>query len=159
MNKLKLKLGKVSLETYNTYFLLQGGDLIFTFLIIIIICAHYIYSFRTIYITSWSKSLKSIKLNNNNNIDADKKLNESLDIFTYYLKISLLGIFLNFFIKFIVIRTIIYSLRTLHESMIYKLLRDPINLFHDIVPFGQILYRLTKDIELVQLIIPTLNGF
>ena len=159
MNKLKLKLGKVSLEKYIKYIHLQGGYLIFTFLIIIIICAHYIYSFRTIYITSWSKSLKSIKLNNNNNIDADKKLNESLDIFTYYLKISLLGIFLNFFIKFIVIRTIIYSLRTLHESMIYKLLRDPINLFHDIVPFGQILYRLTKDIELVQLIIRTVNGF
>ena len=89
----------------------------------------------------------------------DKELNESLDVFTYYLKISFLGIFLNFFIEFIVTRTTIYSLRTLHESMIYKLLRAPINLFHDIVPIGQILSRLTKDIELVQLIIRTVTGF
>jgi ABC-type multidrug transport system fused ATPase/permease subunit len=161
MNKSKLKLGKVSLETYNTYVHLQGGYIIFSFLIILIICARCIDSFRTIYITSWSKSIKSINLNNNknNNIDSEKELNESLDVFIYYLKISFLGIFLNFFIEFIVTRTTIYSLRTLHESMIYKLLRAPINLFHDIVPIGQILSRLTKDIELVQLIIRTVTGF
>ena len=159
MNKSKLKLGKVSLETYNTYVHLQGGYIIFSFLIILIICARCIDSFRTIYITSWSKSIKGIKLNNNNNIDSEKELNESLDVFANYLKISFLGIFLNFFIEFIVTRTTIYSLRTLHESMIYKLLRAPINLFHDIVPIGQILSRLTKDIELVQLIIRTVTGF
>ena len=81
-----------------------------------------------------------------NNIGSEKELKESLDVFANYLKISFLGIFLNFFIEFIVTRTTIYSLRTLHESMIYKLLRAPINLFHDIVPIGQILSRLTIDI-------------
>jgi ABC-type multidrug transport system fused ATPase/permease subunit len=43
--------------------------------------------------------------------------------------------------------------------MIYKLLRAPMDLFHDIVPIGQILSRLTKDIESVQLIIRKVTKF
>ena len=41
--------------------------------------------------------------------------------------------------------------------MINKLVRAPINLFHDIVPIGQILNRLTKDTELIEGIIKTVN--
>ena len=43
--------------------------------------------------------------------------------------------------------------------MILKLLRAPINLFHDIVSIGQILNRLTKDVEIVQLIINRVTVF
>jgi ABC-type multidrug transport system fused ATPase/permease subunit len=43
--------------------------------------------------------------------------------------------------------------------MVYKLLRAPINLFHDLVPIGQLLNRLTKDIDLVQTIIVVVTAF
>ena len=42
--------------------------------------------------------------------------------------------------------------------MINVLVRAPINLFHDIVPLGQILNRLTKDTELIEGIIKTVNN-
>ena len=60
-------------------------------------------------------------------------------------------------VEFIVTRTTIHSLRKVHEDMINKLVRAPINLFHDIVPIGQILNRLTKDTELIEGIIKTVN--
>ena len=52
-----------------------------------------------------------------------------------------MGILLNFFVEFIITQSTIYSLRTLHEKMILKLLRAPINLFHDIYIFS---FDLTK---------------
>ena len=76
-----------------------------------------------------------------------------------YVYISILGIFLNFLCEFIITRTTIHSLRKIHEDMVYKFIRAPINLFHDIVPIGQILNRLTKDIVPVQGIIRTVNFF
>ena len=76
-----------------------------------------------------------------------------------YVYISILGIFLNFLCEFIINKTTIHSLRKIHEDMVYKLVRAPINLFHDIVPIGQILNRLTKDIIPVQGIIRTVNFF
>ena len=50
-------------------------------------------------------------------------------------------------------------MRSIHEEMIYKLVKAPINLFHDIVPLGQIINHLTRDIEMVQGIVPQVNFF
>ena len=77
--------------------------------------------------------------------------------FIKYAEISLLGIVCNCLVEFIVTRTTIHSLRKVHEDMINVLVRAPINLFHDIVPIGQILNRLTKDTELIEGIIKTVN--
>ena len=43
--------------------------------------------------------------------------------------------------------------------MISRLIKAPINLFHDVVPVGQILNRLTQDVEIIQNIIRTVNSF
>ena len=44
-------------------------------------------------------------------------------------------------------RGIIRLGRYLHKDMIIKLVRAPINLFHEIVPRGQIFNRLSKDLD------------
>ena len=43
--------------------------------------------------------------------------------------------------------------------MVQKLIKAPINLFHDMVPVGQILNRLTRDVGVIESIIRTVNSF
>ena len=140
LNKSKKK--NISFETYMTFIKLQGGFCIFFILIIFVILTQIIESFRRLFATSLTKS---------SDLDLQNQ-------FIKYVKISLCGIFFNFLVEFIVTRTTIHSLRKVHEDMINILVRAPINLFHDIVPIGQILNRLTKDIGLIQGIIKTVNS-
>ena len=102
-----------------------------------------------------SKTVSQIERDKKNN---NKETNLQRN-YSDYLKISILSIFLDFLVEFVVTRITINSLRKVHEGMVYKLVRAPINLFHDIVPIGQILNRLTKDIGPVQGIIRRVNSF
>ena len=153
----KEKKGKtIDFEIYHEYIKLQGGYIIFSVLIILIIISKIIDSYRRTFMNTLSKSVIQIEKDKNNN--DNKKTNLEL-YYNKYVYISILGIFLNFLVEFIITRTTIHSLRKIHEDMVYKLVRAPINLFHDIVPIGQILNRLTKDIIPVQQIIRTVNFF
>ena len=162
LNRNKKK--NISLDTYYSYIKLQGGLFIFFILIIFIILSQVIDSYRRVFATSLTKSSSDIEKDNiNNNMNEVIKINSNLslelkDKFIIYLQISIAGIICNFLVEFIVTRTTIHSLRKVHEDMINVLVRAPINLFHDIVPIGQILNRLTKDIELIQGIIGTVNS-
>ena len=178
MNNKKMKKGKISYNTYKTYITLQGGIIIFLLLIFLIIFSRFIDSYRRIYITSISRvGRQRIKINENipqknitnlNSINKDKINNKNdtlmqkntfFEKFSIYIYISLLGMVLNILIEFIVNCTTINSLRSLHEIMINRLLLAPINTFHDIVPIGQILQRLTRDVESVQRIIRSVTHF
>ena len=152
----KYKKGKMSFKTYNTFIKLQGGYFIFSLLLLCMIGARFANSFRSIYISSWSKSRKEIEKKEK---EEKEIIQEQLNHFYTYVKISLIGIFLNFLIEYIHSSITLYSQRTLHESMVYKFLRAPINLFHDLVPIGQLLNRLTKDIDLIQRIIRGVTNF
>ena len=153
----KYKKGKFSFSKYNSFINLQGGYFIFLLLIICMLGARFANSYRSIYISSWSKSRKEIEKN-----EKEKKeinINSQINNFYIYVKISTIGIFLNFLIEFIHSYITLYSQRNLHESIVYKFLRAPINLFHDLVPIGQLLNRLTKDIDLIQRIIRGITNF
>ena len=158
LNKLKKK--NVSLDTYITFIKLQGGIIIFFILIIFVILSQIIESYRRLFATSLTKTSKEIQNQDlNPNIKIDNNI-LNLDLknkFIRYAEISIGGILCNCLVEFIVTRTTIHSLRKVHEDMINKLVRAPINLFHDIVPIGQILNRLTKDTELIEGIIKTVN--
>ena len=143
----KLRKKSVSCNTYLSYVKIQGGFCILFILIIFIIAVEFIESHRRVFASSIGSDTK------NNNLSEEENKKILTKKFLYYSKISVCGIVLNFIVEFIITRTTIHSLRTLHENMIEKLVRAPINLFHDIVPIGQILNRITKDIELIQGII------
>ena len=149
-NDTKNIFAKFSLKIYKAYIKLQGGYIIFMILLIFIICSRYLNSYRTLFITTWSKSRKMIK---QKKIPLEKQTKDNYNNFYIYLKLSLYSIILNFIIEFILTRMYIFSQRYLHENMVNKFLRAPINLFHDLVPFGQIINRLTKDISVIQGII------
>ena len=152
----KSKKGKtIDWHTYNDYIKLQGGYAIFIFLLALITLSKIIDSYRKTFMNSLSKTVSQIEKDKEK---SNKITNLQLN-YSRYVKISFLGIFLNFFVEFIITRTTIHSLRKIHEDMVRKLVLAPINLFHDIVPIGQILTRLTQDIGPVQGIIRTVNFF
>ena len=146
---------KINWEIYNEYIKLQGGYFIFLFLLIVLILSKVINSYRRTFMNKLSKTVSQIEKEKNN----DYKETNLHKNYSDYVKISFLSIFLNFLVEYIISRTTIYSLRKIHEDMVTKLVRAPINLFHDIVPIGQILNRLTKDITPVQGIIRRVNSF
>ena len=154
----KEKKGKtIDFEIYHEYIKLQGGYIIFSLLIILIIISKITDSYRRTFMNTLSKSVIQIEKDKKNNLE--NKITNLEKNYNKYVYISILGITLNFLCEFIITRTTIHSLRKIHEDMVYKLVRAPINLFHDIVPIGQILNRLTKDIIPVQGIIRTVNFF
>ena len=152
---IKAKKGKISLSSYLIYIKVQGGFIVFILLIIFILSSRICEAYRQLFVTSWSKSEQEI----NHIKEKGMNIKKHYSHFYRYIGISFIGIILNFLIEFVITRTTLHSLKTLHETMVYKLLRAPINLFHDLVPIGQILNRLTKDIDLVQTIIVIVTAF
>lgn len=150
----------INLSLYKKYINLQGGICVFLVIMILIISSQVCNVYREITMTSWSKSMKEIK--HTTNIDeppSSSSSSNTRDIFYIYLRISLMGIAINIIREFIITRITINSLKKLHEIMIQNLIKAPINLFHDLIPIGQILNRLTKDLELVQRIIRVMTMF
>ena len=149
----------VSYKTYLNYINLQGGYSLFFSLIILITIVKIMEIYRNTIIPSLAKSYKEIS--------KEKKNKEKNDIFMINLKknfsiffyISVGTIILNFVIRFITTRITLYSMKIVHRKMIFRLVKAPINLFHDVVPVGQILNRLTRDVGIIQSIIRTVNSF
>ena len=67
--------------------------------------------------------------------------------FIYYLCAKLISIAFIFIKSFIIVHALINFNRNIHETLIYRLLRGPINLFHNIVTKSHIINRFSKDIE------------
>ena len=67
--------------------------------------------------------------------------------FNIYLVTKLVGIILIFLRSYIVINGLVTFNKRIHESLLEKLMRAPINLFHDIVNKSHILNRFSKDLE------------
>ena len=148
----------VSWKTYLDYIKIQGGIFVFIILLVLIISSRIIESYRRTFVPSLTKSYKELELKKDK--DTNKQFSSTLkQNFPWYIKISLAGFLSNFLVEFIINITSIKSMRNMHEQMIYKLVKAPINLFHDIVPIGQIINHLTKDLDIVQTIVPQVNSF
>ena len=81
-------------------------------------------------ITKWS----------NSEIGKEKKL------FTYYLLTKLFSIIFVFVKSYVIVYTLITFNKNMHSALLYRLLRAPINLFHNIVSKSHIINRFSKDI-------------
>ena len=67
--------------------------------------------------------------------------------FNYYLKTKLVGIILIFVRSYIIILGLVIFNKRIHETLLNRLMRAPINLFHDIVAKSHIFNRFSKDLE------------
>ena len=76
-----------------------------------------------------------------------------------YCALSISSVFFIFLRIFMLTRGIVRLGRYLHRDMVVKLVRAPINLFHEIVPRGQIFNRLSKDLDSLNLSVFTVGDF
>ena len=150
---------KISWKTYLFYIKLQGGFVIFIILKILIIIVKGLELYRNTIIPRLAKSYKEISENLNKAGGSKEFMLELKKNFFIFFKYSLWAMLINFIIRFTVTRISILAMRSIHRKMIERLVKAPINLFHDVVPVGQILNRLTQDIEIIQNIIRTVNSF
>lgn len=72
---------------------------------------------------------------------------QNLVFLIIYSCITFLAICFIFSRTVVVVNGIIKYNKKMHDELIKKLLQAPINLFHDMVPRGQILNRLSKDLD------------
>ena len=67
-------------------------------------------------------------------------------LFTYYLLTKLVSIIFVFVKSFVIVYALITFNRNIHETLIYRLLRAPVNLFHNIVTKSHVINRFSKDL-------------
>ena len=143
--------GKVSWRLYDLFFRIQGGYFLFLILIILTLSIVVSNAVGKDYVSSWSN-----KAQNKSEKDKFNK-EDNYRFFIRYSGILFIGICIQFVKEMLVAFSNFKSTKYLHEKMIYSLIRAPINLFHDVVPIGQILNRLIHDLDLSQEIIWMFN--
>ena len=67
--------------------------------------------------------------------------------FSVFSALGLISVLFMFFRVWMLTRGVIRLGRTVHRDMIEKLIKAPINLFHETIPRGQIYNRLSKDLD------------
>jgi ABC-type multidrug transport system fused ATPase/permease subunit len=77
--------------------------------------------------------------------------------FLVYAEIHLFSLFFLFLKEFLFSVALLRMNKKLHNKMLTKIIHAPINLFHDIVPIGQIINRLTSDLDKCRAISKLLN--
>ena len=76
-----------------------------------------------------------------------EKTKKKWNFFIVYTALGLGSIVFIFFRIFLLSKSSIKLTRNIHIDMIDKLIKAPINLFHETIPRGQIFNRLSKDLE------------
>ena len=140
--------GKVTWRLYDLFFRIQGGYLLFLILLFLTICITISSVWGKLFVSNWEDNASK---------DDGIKKEDNYKFFFQYSLIVFLGIVIQLVKEFIVALSNFKGTKNLHEKMIFSLIRAPINLFHDIVPIGQILNRLIHDLEMSQDIIWKFN--
>ena len=138
--------GKVTWRLYNLFFKIQGGYFLFLIVVILSIFIAVSSAYGKLFVTDWT-----------NKAEKNEKKEENLKFFFEYSLILFIGIIIQLVKEFLIAFSNFKGTKFLHERMIFSIIRAPINLFHDIVPIGQILNRLIHDLEMSQDIIWRFN--
>ena len=142
--------GKVTCSIYNKFFKINGGYLLFIIIVILAVGVAVAGTIAKLFVTDWTDRAEKD--------DEDKiKKEDNYKFFIEYSLILFAGIVIQMVKEFLVAYSNYKGTKYLHEKMIYSIIHAPINLFHDIIPIGQILNRLIHDLELAQEIIWKFN--
>ena len=133
--------GSINKKLYISFIMIMGGFCFFTLLIIISATIQAFSLGGTIWLMKWSSG------ENENNLYS----------FLVYAEIDLFSLFFLFLKEFLFSVALLRMNKKLHNKMLNKIIHAPINLFHDIVPIGQIINRLTSDLDKTRAISKLLN--
>jgi len=143
------EIGSVKFGVYVSYSRYLGGN---TFLLIVIFIMLMWQANRggsDLWLAYWSLP---------ENQNESQENNESKwTFYGIYCSLNLSSVFFIFLRIFMLTRGIVRLGRYLHRDMIIKLVRAPINLFHEVVPRGQIFNRLSKDLDALNMSVFTVG--
>ena len=137
----ELTWGSINKNLYIKFVLIMGGFSFFSIIIFISAMIQACSLGSNIWLMKWSSS------GNDNNLYS----------FLVYAEIDLFSLFFLFLKEFLFSVAMLRMNKTLHNKMLNKIIHAPINLFHDIVPIGQIVNRLTFDLDKCKAISKLLN--
>ena len=135
--------GNIKLSLFLSFFRKMGkNSLLPSFIILLLSFIWQIFQvINNYWLTKWSEQ----KIKNNDMKTFTK--NSNLYFFIIYCLIGFVSLFFLFLREFLLSRSNITVNRLLHNEMIIRILKAPINLFHDVVPLGQIINILNFDLE------------
>ena len=149
--------GRITCNIYHRFFTTHGGYLLFGIILILAIAVGAASAYAKLFLTDWTdKAEDEEDEDEESGVNIIKK-EENYKFFIKYTLILFGGLAIQLIKEFLVAYANYTGTKYLHETMIYNIIRAPINLFHDIIPVGQILNRLIHDLELCQDIIWRFN--
>ena len=132
----EIKSGKISTKIYQTIVKASGGYFHVFFVIVFAIIWQVTKIYGNIYLTKWSD-----KKNPNNNETSN------ISNFKNYTLIGITCI-ISLFLKEFIISRMNYNISdSFHNKMLQNVIDAPINLYHDVTPFGQIMNKFTMDLD------------
>ena len=138
----EIKSGKINSKIYKTIVNSSGGyfHVISVFIFAIIWQITKIYG--NIYLTNWSDKIES-----NKNEESNQNVESNITCFKNYTLIGAICI-ISLFIKEFVISRMNYNISdNFHNRILDNVIDAPINLYHDVTPFGQIMNKFTMDLD------------
>ena len=133
--------GSINKNLYKNFIIIMGGFIFFSLLVIISATIQAFILGGNIWLMEWSSG------ENDNNLYS----------FLVYAEIDLFSLFFLFLKEFLFSVALLRMNKKLHNKMLNKIIHAPINLFHDVVPIGQIINRLTSDLDKCRAISKLLN--
>lgn len=135
------EIGEVKMSVYLKYGLYMGGICFMFSICLVMFFWQATKAGSDLWLAFWSRKENQVQSGNKN---------KKWIFFGIY---SALGITSSFFIflrVFLLTIGLIRLARSLHKKMLDKLMKAPVNLFHETVPRGQIFNRLSKDLDSIQ---------
>ena len=130
---------EIELEIYRDYIIYIGGICFMSLIVILMLLTQMTKGGSDLWLAFWTEEKNQVQI---------KKFPNSKWNFYGIYSLFGLGTFTFIFIRmFLFSKGIIRLERLLHKDMIEKLIKAPINLFHEIIPRGQIYNRLSKDLD------------
>jgi ATP-binding cassette subfamily C (CFTR/MRP) protein 1 len=123
--------GQVKKEVYYTYIQYMGGISILLIVIMVMSTWQTLKGGADMWLTYWTQHQSE---------------ENNLKYFFIYASLASFSAVFVYFRVFTLTRSSLKCTKKLHEQMIEKLVHAPINLYHDTIPKGQILNRLSKDL-------------
>ena len=147
--------GRITCSIYHRFFTTHGGYVLFTIILILAIAVGVASALAKLFLTDWTD-----KAEDEEEEKSDINIIKKEENYKFFIKYSLIlfgGLAIQLIKEFLVAYANYTGTKFLHKEMIYNIMRAPINLFHDIIPIGQILNRLIHDLEFCQDIIWRFN--
>ena len=131
----ELTTGKISSNIYKAIIIYSGGYIQIILVFIFAIIWQFTIIEGNIYLANWSEK---IDINNDD---------ENIYHFMIYTLFGIACIFSLFLKEFLISKMNFNLSKNFHDVMLQNIIDAPINLYHDITPFGQIMNKFTIDLD------------